>query len=469
MKRISFLIGLTLCFATVFAQQEEIHFKGHNLNNNQYIQLSKIEITNLSRNWTETLYYPDTTLILKVITGIDNQKDYSFGLKQNNPNPFIGTTEVTLEVAKAGKVTMTLTDILGRKVKTFSMTVNQPGNHAFRVHVASTGTYVLTARQNGKVSSIKMINQGIGHSDAIVYVGATANLSFECKNGSKGTIDKPFTYGDEMQFVGYAKVYDDEYTGKPVWKGDVNSETILLPISLNDLDFECGRSAMIDGDGNIYNTLLYDQQCWMKENMRVTRFPDGRIIDLNLDVDYETPSRYFPGDNEENVAEFGYLYNWVAVMNRKNSSSRVPSGVQGICPTGWHVPSKQEYDNLFEYIASVADYNCEGRSDTFPQPAIAKALCSTKGWRTYDKNPCCAGMNPENNNASGFSLVPAGFFTTTGAKSVGVSAYLWTTTANTTTWQDDAYCPFVDFGLSFMQDNSVFKYTAISLRCLRDY
>lgn len=469
MKKLSLLLCCFLCITIALAQQEEIHFVGHNLNTNQYIKLSKIEITNLTRNWTETFLYPDTTLILKVSVGIEDQKEHSFGLKQNNPNPFVGTTDVTLEVAKAGKVTMTLTDILGRTVKSMTTNVANPGLYAFRVHVAATGTYLLTARQNGKTSSIKMINQGMGHNDEIAYVGTTANLSYTCKNGTKGTIDKTFYYGDVMQFKGYAEIYGEEIEGAPVRRDIVNSEKIQLPVNPNVEDFVCGVSAVVDVDGNIYNTLHYDRQCWLKENMRTTRFPNGEVIPFSDNEQHLTnPYRYIPNNDEELVPTYGYLYNWAAAMNGKTQSTEVPSGVQGICPTGWHLPSLQEFLDLYDYVSSIADYVCEETTET-AHIHIAKAMASPIGWMDSAKDPCSAGLNPEQNNATGFSIIPAGNFAGNIARDLGYSSMIWTATENQESQQEDARIQYLDFGLPFLQNLSVLKVAGVSVRCLRDY
>lgn len=455
---------LLLSVVTIFAQQETIKFVGHELNDNKYIQLSKIEIKNVTQNWTDTIMYPDTTLVLKVSVGIDNQTGNQFGLKQNNPNPFIGTTDVNLEVAKAGKVTMILTDILGRTVKTISTTISTPGTHAFRINVSSTGTYTLTARQNGKVSSVKMINQGMGNSNDITYIGVAANLSINCK----GTIDKPFFYGDKMEFKGYAEVSAGEIEGIAVWRETITTETIKLPINSNSENFVCGISSATDLDGNIYNTVLLDRQCWMKENLRVSRLPNGRVITCDFEMSRTTPHRYIADNDEERIAELGYLYNWAAVMNQRNPSNKVPSGIQGICPAGWHVPSAQEYQYMYDYVASVADYVCEDRTDTFSAPAIAKALCSEYGWKQEASNPCSAGRYSANNNATGFSIVPAGCYFQT-FQNTGRAAYLWTTTESTKRPNDCSMNQFIDFGLAFMQNSSGIRDAGYSLRCLRDY
>ncbi|MBQ5524527.1 MAG: hypothetical protein IIT93_03310, partial [Paludibacteraceae bacterium] len=60
--------------------------------------------------------------------------------------------------------------------------------------------------------------------------------------------------------------------------------------------------------------------------------------------------RYNPNDDVDNVATYGYLYNWTAVMNGESSSASTPSGVQGICPNGWHLPSDDEWKALLTEI-----------------------------------------------------------------------------------------------------------------------
>ena len=64
---------------------------------------------------------------------------------------------------------------------------------------------------------------------------------------------------------------------------------------------------------------------------------------------------YAPGSGSETVAgakatanydTYGVLYNWPAAMDGDTSSTANPSGVQGICPTGWHLPSHEEWTEL---------------------------------------------------------------------------------------------------------------------------
>ncbi len=42
--------------------------------------------------------------------------------------------------------------------------------------------------------------------------------------------------------------------------------------------FTCGTSTVSDADNNTYNTVQIGSQCWMKENLRTTKKPDGTNI-----------------------------------------------------------------------------------------------------------------------------------------------------------------------------------------------
>lgn len=167
----------------------------------------------------------------------------------------------------------------------------------------------------------------------------------------------------------------------------------------------CGGSTVMDFDGNIYRTIQIGTQCWLRENLRATHFADGTAIALgyNATTYATTPYRFAPwnGDNEA-VPIFGYLYNRAAALHGSDTSSANPSGLQGVCPAGWHVPSAAEWHQLVDYVGSQAEYRCGDDSNL-----VAKALASTKFW-SYSDNECSVGNTPATNNASGFSALPAG-------------------------------------------------------------
>ena len=169
--------------------------------------------------------------------------------------------------------------------------------------------------------------------------------------------------------------------------------------------FPCsGYETVTDIDGNVYNTVKIGQQCWMKENLRVEHYADGTEIALSSTTNASIPHRYYPNNNADYVHSYGYLYNWPAVLRGNSPSSTNPSNVQGVCPTGWHVPSNAEWTQLSDYVSSQNVYTCGNDSSN-----IAKAMAANLGWLAHGGD-CEVGNNQFQNNATGFSALPAGGF-----------------------------------------------------------
>ncbi len=167
--------------------------------------------------------------------------------------------------------------------------------------------------------------------------------------------------------------------------------------------FSCGVSTIRDYDGNVYNTVLIGEQCWMKENLRTTHYSDGTSIALGNTTSETIGYRYYPNNSKSNVSTYGYLYNWKAVMHNSSSSSANPSGVQGICPKGWHMPSDAEWTQLTNYVSSQNANVC-GSHNSY----IAKSLALSLRWENNMTHSCAVGDVTSTNNSTGFSAVPAG-------------------------------------------------------------
>lgn len=132
---------------------------------------------------------------------------------------------------------------------------------------------------------------------------------------------------------------------KPV--GNISDPKIAADISKFS---SCGEPAVKDINGNIYNTVKIGAQCWMKENLKVTKNPKGKSI-----------IRYCYSDDAKNCEISGGLYDWNTIMAGAagcNGASDLKPGcltpVQGICPTGWHIPSHFEWTLLEKNSGSRA-------------------------------------------------------------------------------------------------------------------
>ena len=152
--------------------------------------------------------------------------------------------------------------------------------------------------------------------------------------------------------------------------------------------FTCGTSTVPDMDGNSYNTVSMGTQCWLKENLRVGKYNDGTVIPLDAtggtagNVSPESWSAFTSGaktvfeHNPTNLNALGYLYNWHAAVD-----------IRGICPIGWKIPTKLEWQAL-ETILSVGG------------DAGLKMMVTTRpyGWTTSTKT-----------NSSGFTALSSGY------------------------------------------------------------
>ena len=154
-----------------------------------------------------------------------------------------------------------------------------------------------------------------------------------------------------------------------------------------------GLASVTDINGNTYNTVMIGSQCWLKENLKVTKYADNTPIE-NSSL-YSSSEAYYQ-ESLYNYPESGNLYNYYAAARGNTVSNTVPSGIQGVCPVGWHLPSKAEFDTLNNYVSSHPEYLC-GTS-------ILKALAATSGWSS-SSNSCSPGNDQSTNNATNFTIV----------------------------------------------------------------
>jgi uncharacterized protein (TIGR02145 family) len=192
-------------------------------------------------------------------------------------------------------------------------------------------------------------------------------------------------------------------------------------------DNSCGGNnivygALIDSrDGKIYRTVTIGSQTWMAENLN-----------------YDTTGSVCYNNKESNCERYGRLYNWNTVMAGSSTSSSNPSGIQGICPSGWHVPSDAEWTALMNIVGSSA----------------GTKLKSTSGWSSGGN-----GMDD-----CGFSALPGGgcgssfFF-------AGSHGFWWSATERgaSSAWYRDMYYLSDDV---YRVNN--YKTYLFALRCVSD-
>lgn len=184
-------------------------------------------------------------------------------------------------------------------------------------------------------------------------------------------------------------------------------------------------NAVQDRNGNWYGAVVIGKQVWLAENLKTRNRSDWTTIPVGgTTASDSTPYCYYPNGQSYSVDDYGLLYNWAAAMDGGSASSQNPSGVQGLSPDGWHIPSEAEFDQLLNYVASKPKF----LADEITTNAVAKSLAARSGWNT-STNTNAVGNNPSQNNKTLFGAKATGTFNHEGSiGNFGSSTIFWTTT-----------------------------------------
>ena len=176
---------------------------------------------------------------------------------------------------------------------------------------------------------------------------------------------------------------------------------------------DCGTAK--DIDGNEYQTVMMGEECWMRENLRTLHYADGRDI---------TPAPEAPNNDPQNIARYGRLYTWHSVLDNAEPTEETDGRVQGPCPDGWHVPANFEWMGVEDFVGYKDYYRCGTDVNN-----VAKAMATNEGWQ-FDfltkGAACCIIEDVSTNNATGFSVLPAGSVWNGQAEGFGTNAGFWT-------------------------------------------
>jgi len=173
----------------------------------------------------------------------------------------------------------------------------------------------------------------------------------------------------------------------------------------------------------------------------------------NLDFKTENGSWCYE-NNESNCDIYGRLYNWNTAMSGSTSSAKNPSGVQGVCPDGWHLPSRQEWGELAIAAGGTGTYGADTTG------TAGTKLKAQSGWNDYK------GNSGNGTDDFGFSALAGGYRDTTGSfLEFGISNSWWTATENNSV---AAFRRWVNYRVKYMSENAPTKAAAYQVRCVRD-
>jgi uncharacterized protein (TIGR02145 family)/uncharacterized repeat protein (TIGR02543 family) len=146
-------------------------------------------------------------------------------------------------------------------------------------------------------------------------------------------------------------------------------------------------------DGTTYKKVKIGTQVWMAENLNYnvegSRCYEGSLSKNGVREEYCTTNSQgvfecvSPSISaDESCAKYGRMYSAAAALDGAPYSSSTPSGVQGACPVGWHVPSSNEWGVLVNYAGGYSTGGIklkstgETGSDELGFSALAGGRCS---------------------------------------------------------------------------------------------
>ena len=212
----------------------------------------------------------------------------------------------------------------------------------------------------------------------------------------------------------------------------------------NEISFTTiGGIETTPGTGVTYNGYNYasvifgNGQEWITENLKTTTFANGDSIPNVADslqwVNLTTSAWVYYNNDNQNENPYGKLYNWFAVEDQRN-----------LCPTGWHVPTDQDFTLLSSYL----------------DIASSGGKMKTTGTQ-YWQNP-----NTDASNESGFSGLPGGYRNYFGTFNLLSELGFWWSTSNINT--DSAGNYTLNYSNRYFTSVINDKRAGQSVRCLKD-
>ena len=294
--------------------------------------------------------------------------------------------------------------------------------------------------------------------ESCIYAEVLYDCNGDCINdaNSDGICDLPCP--EDLDYDGYITIQDlllilSDFGCDTACENDITQDGYVAVDDLLLVLSEFGNSCeifsfqncgdLVAHEGYEYSTVQIGDQCWFSENCRYLPQVSPSTI-----VNATTPYYYVYGFEDtnvevakatENYEAYGVLYNWPAVMT------------EGICPTSWHMPSDEEWQNLEISLGMSESIAMELGFRGTDEGAQMKSI---SGWFN----------NGNGTNTSGFNSKPGGLLPGIGFYGLELHGFWWTSTVTESNYLARQLV-FGDDTISRQYEDPIVGFSA---RCVKD-
>ena len=407
--------------------------------------INTVKVENLATGESISLNGDDKLRLLGPV-GISSIGDEQFLKIKIYPNPMQGSAVIEISPPIEGNANVSVWDVSGKILAHFKGHLGN-SKQEFSLSGLGDGLHIVNVQGNGFKFSERVISTGASGGTAIITRLSNNTQSIEERKsidqakGFKAIVNMAYKDGDRLKYTAVSG----------------NSVTVMTEIPTANKTVTFIFAECKDGDDNYYPVITINNQVWMAKNLKTTRYNDGitiiPIVQDNADWSILSTPGYSWYNNDEATYKnaFGALYNWYAV------------GSGSLCPTGWSVPTDEQWTILENYLIA-SGYNYDG---TTYDNKLAKSLASITGWDSSSNEGAVGNADySEKRNATGFTTIPGGYRDAAGTfNDAGKDGGWWSATETGT---HSAIDRWIYYSASNLIWGEYSKRNGFSVRCLKD-
>jgi uncharacterized protein (TIGR02145 family) len=349
MKKIMVLIMFLMCFTMTQAQDILVNFTGTGDTN----VVNSIQVFNFTKGDSITLNGTDVLRLVPMLTtGVSQITTSSEGKSQIYPNPMTDRSTLKFDVPEDGYADIMVIEMSGKMVFK-SQTFLTKGESSFDVSNVFKGTYIIRITGKGFNYSNKLLSMSNYDGQPVFeYISTIPNYENHTLKSTNTYVEFLYNFGDVLMYKGlsgemYKTVVMGDYSSSGTSNKTVkfNFAKCLDENGHNYTTITVGpKFGGGGGVGGGKSTMMNSTQTWMVENLNTGEFvtiEDGQTNNNVLE-------KWAYDNDTSNLSVYGGLYTWNEMMMYDTIE-----GSQGMCPSGWHLPTEDEFDTLIINLGGV--------------------------------------------------------------------------------------------------------------------